>query len=315
MKAIICTRYGPPEVLQQAELPQPAPLDNDVLIRIHATTCHIGDVRVRGAILPLWMQLPFRLYMGIRKPKRKVLGMELSGGVEAVGKAVRRFKPGDAVLAFSGFALGAYAEYICLPEDAGDVRKGLVVHKPASMSFAEAAAGIATGGLTALSMLRKADIRPGRSVLVYGASGSVGVYALQLARYFGAEVTGVCSTGNLDMVRSLGASKVIDYTRDELETCTETFDVVLDAVGKLPAALARRLLAPSGQSLDVRKHAHLVGKMTTAELQFLTSLADGGELHTFVDREYPLDRIVEAHAYVQQGHKRGYVVINVNPIS
>jgi NADPH:quinone reductase-like Zn-dependent oxidoreductase len=216
------------------------------------------------------------------------------------------------VLAFSGFALGAYAEYICLPEDARDIRKGLVVHKPIAMSFAEAAAGLATGGLTALSMLRKADVRPGQTVLVYGASGSVGVYAVQLARYFGAEVTGVCSTGNLALVGSLGAGKVIDYTRNELETCTETFDVVFDAVGKLPAVLARRLSAPSGLRLDVRKHVGPVGKMTTAELQFLAALVDGGELHTFIDREYPLDRMVEAHTYVQQGHKRGHVVINVN---
>jgi NADPH:quinone reductase-like Zn-dependent oxidoreductase len=315
MKAIICTRYGPPEVLQPAELPKPVPLDNEVLIRIHATTCHIGDVRVRSAMVPLWMQLPFRLYMGILKPKRKILGMELSGVVEAVGKAVRRFKTDDAVLASAGFVLGGHAEYICLPEDARDVRKGLVVNKPTAMNFAEAAAGLATGGLTALSMLRKADVHPGRSVLVYGASGSVGVYAVQLARYFGAEVTGVCSTGNLALVRSLGAGKVIDYTRNELETCTETFDVVFDAVGKLPAVLARRLSAPTGQRLDVRKHVGPVSKVTTAELQFLAALVEGGELHTFIDREYPLDRMVEAHTYVQQGHKRGHVVINVIPVS
>jgi NADPH:quinone reductase-like Zn-dependent oxidoreductase len=258
------------------------------------------------------MQLPFRLYMGILKPKRKILGMEVSGVVEAVGRAVRNFKIGDAVLAFSGFSLGGYAEYICLPEDARDIRKGLVVRKPTVMSFAEAAAGLATGGLTALSMLRKADLHPGQSVLVYGASGSVGVYAVQLARYFGAEVTGVCSTRNLDLVRSLGAGKVIDYTRNELETCTETFDVVFDAVGKLPAVLAKKLLAPSGLRLNVLKHAGPAGKMTVADLQFLATLVDGGELHTFIDREYSLDRIVEAHAYVQQGHKRGHVVINVN---
>ena len=175
MKAIICTRYGPPGVLQPANVPKPVPRDNDVLIRIHATTCHFGDVRVRSAMVPLWAQLPFRLYMGILKPKRKILGMEVSGVVEAVGKAVRRFKTGDAVLAGSPFTLGGYAEYICLPEDARDIRKGLVVHKPAAMSFAEAAAGLATGGLTALSVLRKADLSAGRRVLVYGASGSVGV--------------------------------------------------------------------------------------------------------------------------------------------
>jgi NADPH:quinone reductase-like Zn-dependent oxidoreductase len=312
VKAIICTRYGPPEVLQLVEASRPIPLDNEVLIRVHATTCHIGDVRIRSANVPLSMQVPFRLYMGILKPKRKILGMELSGVVEAVGKAVRRFRSGDAVLASAGFVLGGYAEYICLPEDARDVRKGLVVPKPAAMSFAEAAAGLATGGITALSMLRKADVRPGRTVLVYGASGSVGVYAVQLARHFGAEVTGVCSTGNLAMVRSLGADKVIDYTRNELETCSETFDVVFDAVGKLSPTLARRLSAPSGLRLNVLKHAGPIGKMTTAELQFLANLVDRGELRTFIDREYPLDRVVEAHTYVQQEHKRGHVVINVS---
>jgi NADPH:quinone reductase-like Zn-dependent oxidoreductase len=315
MKAIVCTRYGPPGVLRAAEVPKPVPLGNEVLIRIHATTCHIGDVRVRSADVPLWMQLPFRFYMGFLKPKRKILGMELSGVVEAVGTAVRRFKTGDAVLASSVFGLGGYAEYICLPEDARDIRKGLVVHKPAALSFAEAAAGLATGGLTALSMLRKAHVRPGRRVLVYGASGSVGVYAVQLAKHFGAEVTGVCSTRNLELVRSLGAGKVIDYTTNELESCTETFDVVVDAVGKLPALLARRLSAPSGLRLSVAKHVGPIGKITTAELQFLAALVDGGELRTFIDREYPLDRIVEAHTYVQQGHKRGHVVINVKPVS
>ena len=298
-----------------AEVPKPAPADDEVLIRIHATTCHFGDVRVRSAMVPLWMQLPFRLYMGILKPKRRILGMELSGVVEAAGKAVRRFKAGDAVLAFSGFALGAHAEYICLPESAGHIRQGLVVHKPAAMSFAEAAAGLATGGLTALGMLRTAEVRPGWKVLVYGASGSVGVYAVQMARHFGAEVTGVCSTGNLALVRSLGAGRVIDYTTNELETCADTFDVVFDAVGKLPAVLARRLTAPSGLRLNVLKDAGPVAKMTTADLQFLAGLVDGGELHTFIDREYPLDRMVEAHTYVQRGHKRGHVVINVHPVS
>jgi NADPH:quinone reductase-like Zn-dependent oxidoreductase len=314
MRAIICTRYGPPDVLQAAEVPKPVPLEHEVLIRIHATTCHIGDVLVRGAMVPLSIQLPFRLYMGILKPKHKILGMELSGVVEAVGSAVRRFKADDAVLAFAGFSLGGYAEYLCLPEDGSDIQKGLVEHKPAAMSFVEAAAGLATGGLTALSMLRKADVRPGRSVLVYGASGSVGMYAVQLAKRFGAEVTGVCSTRNLALVQSLGAGKVIDYTKNELETCAETFDVVFDAVGKLSAALARKLSAPSGLRLSVVKHAGSVRRMTTAELKFLVGLVDAGELRTFIDREYPLDRIVDAHTYVQQGHKRGHVVINVNTV-
>jgi NADPH:quinone reductase-like Zn-dependent oxidoreductase len=311
VKAILCTRYGPPEVLVPAEVPRPVPRDNEVLIRIHATTCHIGDVRVRGAILPLWLQLPFRLYMGILKPKRAILGMELSGVVEATGRSVHRFKSGDTVLAFTGYALGAYAEYICLPEDAGPIRKGLVVHKPAALSFADAAAGLATGAITALGMIRKADIRPGTRVLVNGASGSLGMYAVQLARHFGAEVTGACSTRNIDLVRSLGAAHVLDYTRGQLATCNDTFDVVFDAVGKLPASLARRLSKPSGLRLDVRWDAGLAGKMTTADLQWLASLMESGALRTFIDREYPLERIVEAHAYVQQGHKRGHVVVTL----
>ena len=313
MKAIVCTRYGPPDVLQPAELAKPVPRDNEVLIRIHATTCHFGDVRVRSALVPLWAQLPFRLYMGILRPKLKVLGMEASGTVEAVGRAVRRFTAGDAVLATFPFTFGGYAEYICVPEHAQDVRKGLLVHKPAAMSFAEAAAGLGTGGLTALSMLRKADVRPGRRVLVYGASGSVGLYAVQLARYFGAEVTAVCSTRNLDLVQSFGAHKVIDYTTDELERCTDRFDVVLDAVARLPRALARRLAAPAGQRLSVQWDVGPVGKMTTEELQFLAALVDSGQLRTFIDRQYPLERIAEAHAYVQQERKRGHVVINVSP--
>lgn len=309
MKAVICTRYGPPEVLQLAQVPKPAPRDNEVLIRIHSTTCHFGDVRIRSADVPLWMQPLFRLYMGIRRPKRAILGMELAGVVEATGTSVRRFKTGDAVLASSVFKLGGYAEYICLPEDGRDIRHGLVVHKPNAMSFGEAAAGLATGGLTALGLLRKAGTRPAQRVLVYGASGSVGLYAVQLAKHFGAEVTGVCSTKNLDLVRSFGADKVVDYTTNELTTCAETFDVVVDAVGKLSAALAARLSAPSGRRLSVAKDVGPIRSITTAELQFLAGLVDRGELRTFIDREYPLERIVEAHAYVQQGHKRGHVVI------
>jgi NADPH:quinone reductase-like Zn-dependent oxidoreductase len=313
MKAIVCTRYGPPEVLKALDVPTPVPRDDEVSIRIRCTTCHIGDVRVRGAVLPFWLQLPFRLYMGLVKPRRRILGMEVSGVVERVGRSVRKFKPGDAVLACSPYLLGGYAEYICLPEEAADVRRGLVVRKPSSMSFAEAAAGLATGGLTALSMLRKADLRPGATALIYGASGSVGVYAVQLAKHFGAEVTGVCSANNFDLVRSLKADRVIDYTTRALEDCTDTFDVVFDAVGKLSAAQSKRLSAPSGRRLDVRWHVGPIAKMTTAELEFLAALVDAGKLRTFIDREYPLDRIVEAHTYVQQGHKRGHVVINVAP--
>jgi len=311
MRAIICTRYGPPEVLQPAEVPKPVPREDEVLIRVHYTTCHFGDVRVRAAMVPLAMQIPFRLFMGIRKPRRGILGFELSGVVEAAGRSVRRFKPGDAVLAAPGFSLGAYAEYICIPTEISDIRKGLIVHKPSAMSFAEAAAGLATGGLTAHAILRKANIRPGQRVLIYGASGSVGVFAVQLARHSGAEVTGVCSTGNLDLVRSLGAHAVIDYAKGELESCKGTFDVVFDTVAKLPSGQARRLAGPSGICLDVAKDARLLGKLTTADLENLAAMVDRRELRTVIDREYPLARIVDAHAYVQTERKRGHVVINV----
>jgi NADPH:quinone reductase-like Zn-dependent oxidoreductase len=262
-------------------------------------------------MVPLAMQIPFRLFMGIRKPRRGILGFELSGVVEAAGKVVRRFKPGDAVLAATGFSLGAYAEYVCLPAETPDIRKGLIVPKPASMSYAEAAAGLATGGLTALAILRKADIRPGQRVMIYGASGSVGIYAVQLARNLGAEVTGVCSTRNLDLVRTLGAHKVIDYTTGELEACADRFDVIFDTVAKLPAALARRLAGPEGLRLDVAKDSRLLGRITVADLDLLAEMVDRAELCTFIDREYPLDRIVEAHAYVQQERKRGHVIVNV----
>ena len=216
-------------------------------------------------------------------------------------------------MAATGFSLGAYAEYICLPAETKDIRKGLIVHKPAAMSFAEAAAGLATGGLTALAILRKADIRPGQRVLIYGASGSVGIFAVQLARVFGAEVTGACSTRNLDLVQSLGAQQVLDYTKGEMATCAETFDVVFDTVAKLPAAVARRLAGPSGRCLNVAKDARALGRITTADLEYLAALVERGEIRTYIDREYPLGRIVDAHAYVQTERKRGHVVVNVFP--
>jgi len=259
MRAAVCTKYGGPDVLELRDVEAPVPRDNEVLIRVKATTCHIGDVRVRGAIVPWGMQLPFRLYMGFLKPKRRILGMELSGVVEATGSAVRRFTVGDAVLAASPFTLGAYAEYVCLPDDAPSVKGGLVALKPPNMSFEEAATGLATGGLTALNILRKANITAGQKVLIYGASGSVGVFAVQLAKYFGATVTGVCSSRNVDLVRALGADTVLDYTRPEFASCAETFDVVFDAVGKLSPAMAGRLSGSGGVRVNVLRHAGPAG--------------------------------------------------------
>jgi len=314
MKAIICTKYGSPEVLELREVEKPTPGDNEVQIKVYATTCHIGDVRIRSFNVPFWQMIPFRLYLGIRKPKRSILGMELSGVVESVGRKVKRFKKDDQVLASAGFVFGAYAEYICLPVDAKRIKEGLVVLKPVNMTFEQAAAGVATGGLTALGFLRMAQIQQGQHVLIYGASGSVGTFAIQLAKYFGAKVTGVCSTANLEMVKSLGADKVVDYTKEDITQGTESYDVVFDAVDKLPKSKGKKVLKKKGIYLNVVKNFDSEEGITTTDLIFLKELVEADKIKTVIDRSYPLEEIVEAHRYVEKGHKKGHVVINVvNP--
>jgi NADPH:quinone reductase-like Zn-dependent oxidoreductase len=307
MKAVICTKYGPPDVLQLIEVPKPVPEDNEVLIKIHATTCHIGDVRVRSFDVPFWQRIPFRLYLGVTKPKRPILGMELAGEVEAIGKDVKRFKCGDQVFACTGFVFGAYAQYRCLAEDSKRINDGMVAHKPSNMTWEEAAAGVTTGGITALTGLRRGNIRDGQKVMICGASGSVGTFAVQLAKHFGTEVTGVCSTGNLEIVKSLGADNVIDYTREELSKYGTDYDLVFDAVGKLPASSRKKMLADKGTYVKVGADSNV----SIEDFYFLKELVENEILKTIIDRTYPLEQIVEAHRYVGKGHKKGHVVITV----
>lgn len=304
MKAIVCTQYGPPEVLEFKEIDKPMPKEHEVLVKIHATTVTRGDVRMRSFTVPPAQWLFARLYLGIRKPKRAVLGMSLAGKVESVGKNVTRFKEGDQVFGSTfGVNFGGYAEYKCFPED------GMLFIKPSNISYEEAAA-VPGGSTTALRFLRQGNIRRGHKVLIYGASGAVGTYAVQLAKYFGAEVTGVCSTTNMELVKSLGADKVIDYTQKDFTESDEKYDVVFDAVSKMSSVRAKRTLRKTGIYLDVHSPAGHSGEKQE-EYIFLNELVEAGKIRPVIDRCYPLEDMVEAHRYVDLGHKKGNVVISV----
>lgn len=322
MKAVVCTKYGSPDVLQLEEVEKPTPKDNESLIRIHAASVTAGDCEIRGFKMPGWLWLPARIGFGIRGPRNKILGQELAGEIESVGKDVKRFRKGDQVFGRTGFGFGAHAEYICMSED------GVLTTKPSNMTYEEAAA-VPFGGLDALHFIRKGNIQRGQKVLINGASGSIGTFAVQIAKYLGAEVTGVCSTSNLDMVRSLGADHVIDYTKEDFTKKDQIYDVILDVVGQSSFSNSLRSLKQNGlyilanpgllqmvrgplNSTRSNKKVIIGAASPKAEdLIFLKELIENGKIKTVIDRCYPLEQIVEAHRYVEKGHKKGNVVIKM----
>ena len=304
MKASVYKKYGPPNVLQVIEMEKPHPKDNEMLVKIHAATVTSGDVRLRGSDFPALFWLPARLIFGLFKPKKKILGHELAGIIEETGKAVIKFKVGDHVIGTTTMLkTGSYAEYICLPEE---WKNGVVALKPESLSFKEAAA-LPVGAMTALFLLEKANLKKEQQVLIYGASGSVGSYAVQLAQIQGASVTGVCSGSNVEMVKSLGAEKVIDYKKEDFSEGNEKYDIVFDAVGKTNKAKAKKVLNAEGKFVTVK----MLTKEKTENLEHIKELAEQGKLKPIIDKTFRLDDIVTAHKYVDSGRKRGNVVIEI----
>lgn len=322
MRAAVYERYGPPEVLHLAEVPVPVPRDDEVAIRVHATTVSVADFRCRSFTVPLSYWIPARLALGVFRPRRSILGGEVAGVIEAIGRAVTRFAVGDRVFAATLMHGGGYAETVCLPQT------GVIAPMPETMSFEQAAA-VPIGARAALHFLDKAQLQPGQRVLVYGASGSVGSYAVQLAKVLGAEVTGVCSNANLELVRSLGADRVIDYTKENFAAAGAIYDVVFVAVPKAAFSDCMAALRPGGFYLDVTSPVRTVAmrwaartsgkRIATGEhppedaegLLRLRRIIDEGRLRAVIDRCYPLEQIVEAHRYVEHGHKKGNVVITV----
>ncbi len=330
MKAIKYTEYGPPEVLQFKEVEKPAPRDNEILIRVYATSVNYGDITARkfsnvspGEFnMPMPLLLPARIMFGFRKPRKKILGSEFAGEIEAVGKDVKLFKKGDRVFAYRGMSMGAYAEYLCMPED------GMVAIKPANMTYEEASA-VPYGGIMALSLLRKVNVQSGQKILINGASGGIGSLAVQLARYYGAEVTGVCSTPRLELVKSLGADKVIDYTKEDFTRNGEKYNLIFDILGRSSFSCCKGSLTHNGRyllaSFKMKKLFQMLGTSVigskkvicawasekSEDLIFLKELVEAGKIKSIIDRCYPLEQTAEAHRYVEKGYKKGNVVITL----
>jgi len=321
MNAIICTKYGSPNVLQFKQVKRPICKDNEVLIRIFATTVTAGDTELRSLKFSFLMRLLMRLGLGFRRPRKKILGTELAGEIESVGKnCLPLFRKGDQIFASTAFRFGAYAEYVCLPSTY------VIAKKPINMDYGEAAAVI-TGGINALYFLRKGNIQIGQKVLIRGASGTIGTFAIQLAKNYGAEVTGIGNPNSLDIMKSLGANKVIDYTKEDFNKSGETYDVIFDVIGKSSFSSFVRSLKENGIYLLANTGARKVRKLMTSgqkvitgkkliykaeDLKFLKELIEAGKLKSVIDRRYPLEQVADAHRYVETGQKVGNVVITVN---
>ena len=309
MKAIICTKYGPPEVLKMKEVEKPAPKDDEVLIKIFATAVTASDIFIRGSQIPIQFWIPMRIMLGLTKPRKSIIGLVLAGKIESVGKNVKRFKLGDQVYGLTGFGLGAYAEYKCMKET--DSTYGCLALKPNNLSYEEATVA-AYGGLLAFQYMEKGNIQRGQKVLIYGASGTSGTTAVQYAKYLGAEVTGVCSASNLELVKSLGADSVIDYTKKDSINLIKQYDFILDAVGKIKTSelkeACKKALTPKGKYVSIDD-----GKLIldSNRLALIKELVETGHIKPVVDRSYSLEQIVEAHEYVGKGHKKGGVAITI----
>ncbi|WKZ36936.1 MAG: NAD(P)-dependent alcohol dehydrogenase [Anaerolineales bacterium] len=330
MKAIVYNEYGAAEVLHLKEVEKPMPKDNEIQVRVRATSVTVGDLWARNfkAIsprefsMPLLLWIPSRMFFGLTKPRISILGSEFAGDVESVGKDVKRFKKGDAVFGYRGQSMGANAEYLCLPQD------GMVTHKPVNMTYEEAAT-VPYGALTALSLLRKVNVQAGQKVLVIGASGRIGSAAVQLANYFGAEVTGICSTPGLDFVKSLGADRVIDYTKEDFTQNGETYDLIFDVMRKSSFSQSRNSLSPNGIYLLAsfkmkqlfqmlwtsmrggRKVVCALSSEKIEDLDLIKELVEAGKFKSVIDKRYPLEQMAEAHRHAETGGRQGNVVITV----